>query len=49
MSKKRQTSILELKYDHEQDEEAGFITNHLPFRMTKSSKYVMGIESFYGY
>ena len=46
---KRQIAILELKYDHEYDEEARFITNRLPFRMTKSSKYVMGIESVYGY
>jgi len=36
---------LELKYDHNQKEEAiGFITNFLPCRVTKSSKYAFGME-----
>jgi len=36
--------ILELKYSEEMQKAANRITNFLPFRMTKSSKYVMGIE-----
>jgi len=39
-----QTVILELKYDQADDDEARCITNHLPFRLTKSSKYAMGIQ-----
>lgn len=37
-------TILELKYSDKDDEEARFITNCLPFRMTRSSKYTTGIE-----
>ena len=37
-------NILELKYDKDDDEGARIITNHFLFRMTKSSKYVTGIE-----
>lgn len=37
-------NILELKYDKDDDEEARIITRNFPFRMTKSSKYVTGIE-----
>lgn len=36
--------ILELKYDMAYERFAHFITSHLPFRMTKSSKYVNNIE-----
>ncbi|MFC1952566.1 polyphosphate polymerase domain-containing protein [Chloroflexota bacterium] len=43
----RTNTILELKYSDEDDEEARFITNSFPFRMTKSSKYVTGIEDLY--
>lgn len=43
----RRNVILELKYSDEDDEEARFITNHFPFRMTKSSKYVTGMDRFY--
>jgi hypothetical protein len=39
--------ILELKYDSDNDNSADSITNHFPFRMTKSSKYVEGIEKLY--
>jgi hypothetical protein len=42
-------TVLELKYSEKDDEEARFITNYFPFRMTKSSKYVSGIESLYSY
>ena len=37
-------TILELKYSQECDQEARQITNRFPFRMTKSSKYVAGME-----
>ena len=36
--------ILELKYQEEYDEEANSIVNQFPFRLTKSSKYVNGIQ-----
>ena len=38
-------TILELKYDSSKDANVDTITNHFPFRMTKNSKYVNGIES----
>jgi len=38
--------ILELKYDHSENEDVSKITSKLPFRMTKNSKYVNGIELF---
>jgi len=37
-------SIVEVKYDENYRDEAIKITNHLPFRMTKSSKYVIGLD-----
>lgn len=36
--------VLELKYNETLDLATDRITQHLPFRMTKSSKYVSGIE-----
>lgn len=39
--------IVELKYDEELNFSATEITNDLPFRLTKNSKYVNGIELFY--
>ncbi len=39
--------ILELKYDSCLDGAADRITNHFPFRITRSSKYVRGIEKLY--
>ena len=36
--------IVEIKYDFQNDPEAAFVTNRLPFRLTKSSKYVNGME-----
>ena len=39
--------ILELKYNINFDEDANHITEHFPFRLTKSSKYVTGIEKIY--
>lgn len=40
----RQNSIIELKYDKKNSGGAHVITNGFPFRVTKSSKYVRGIE-----
>lgn len=40
-------SILELKYNQEDDEEADKISSFFPFRMTKSSKYVLGMAKLY--
>lgn len=36
--------ILELKYDQEYDSAASYITNKFPFRITKNSKYVTGVQ-----
>ena len=38
------STVLELKYDFSKDAGADAITNHFPFRMTRNSKYVNGIE-----
>lgn len=43
-----QHTVLELKYDHLDDNDrAHAIANTLPFRVTKNSKYVTGIEALY--
>lgn len=39
--------IVEMKYSLDAADIASSITQHLPMRMTKSSKYVNGIETFY--
>ena len=39
--------IMELKYEQEDEAESDFIQQHLPFRQTKSSKYVLGVELCY--
>jgi SPX domain protein involved in polyphosphate accumulation len=39
--------ILELKYDEEYDSEASNITSIFPFRVTKNSKYVNGVQKIY--
>ncbi len=36
--------ILELKYNQDYDKEVNYITSEFPFRLTKSSKYVNGIQ-----
>ena len=36
--------ILELKYSEDNDDDANFITQKFPFRLSKNSKYVTGIE-----
>ena len=38
--------VLELKYDFDQDDVAEEITNELPFRLIKNSKYINGILLF---
>ena len=40
--------IMELKYEKEDESRSDFILQHFPFRQTKSSKYVMGVEVCYG-
>ncbi|MDA3910029.1 MAG: polyphosphate polymerase domain-containing protein [Bacteroidales bacterium] len=39
--------VVELKYDEQYDDDAIRITDQIPFRLTKNSKYVIGIEAFY--
>jgi hypothetical protein len=39
--------IVELKYGKNKDIEANYVSGFFPFRVTKSSKYVMGIERVY--
>lgn len=39
--------VIELKYQSEDDPDAGRISAGFPFRMTRSSKYVQGIERVY--
>jgi hypothetical protein len=43
----RQSTIIELKYNQEHDHLANRISAGFPFRMTRSSKYVQGIERVY--
>ena len=40
--------ILELKYNIDADDDVNRITEHFPFRLTKSSKYISGVEKIYG-
>lgn len=39
-------SVIELKYDHNWQDEADVITNQFPVRLDKNSKYVVGISHF---
>ena len=41
-------TIAELKYDWGQTTSANRITNHFPIRMTRSSKYQIGMQLLYG-
>tara|TARA_B100001059_G_scaffold233661_1_gene274209 strand:+ start:434 stop:1123 length:690 start_codon:yes stop_codon:yes gene_type:complete len=41
------STILEIKYNDLYDDNVNAITNSFPFRMTKNSKYVNGIEAIY--
>lgn len=43
--KKGTDVILEIKYDAHWDPDASYISGGFPFRLTKSSKYVTGIDS----
>ena len=36
--------IIELKYSQDEDSRSNYITSRLPFRVTKSSKYVTGVQ-----
>ena len=40
----KKSVVVELKYNKKFDNEAHSITSKLPFRMTKSSKYIYGLE-----
>jgi len=37
-------TVVELKYNHQYADGARIITEHFPFRLTKNSKYVIGVE-----
>ncbi len=37
--------IIELKYSAADDHDANRVSDHFPFRMTRSSKYVMGLDT----
>lgn len=43
----RQSIVVELKYEREHDQGAERISSGFPFRMTRSSKYIQGIERVY--
>ncbi|NBC07787.1 MAG: VTC domain-containing protein [Bacteroidetes bacterium] len=40
--------VVEVKYDAAEDEQSAFVLQHLPFRLSKNSKYVTGINFVYG-
>jgi SPX domain protein involved in polyphosphate accumulation len=44
-----QAVIIELKYDETLDDEAAFILQNIPFRHSKSSKYVTGLNLLVGH
>jgi len=39
------SKVLELKYDLKYDNEVNKITQLIPFRLTRSSKYIQGVNS----
>ncbi len=39
--------IVEMKYEKPFEEQAGRIANRMPFRMTRNSKYITGMEAVY--
>ena len=43
----RETIIMELKYNKNEDKNASRITQHFPLRLNKSSKYVSGLYLIY--
>jgi hypothetical protein len=40
----KNVTIVELKYDKDNDEQVNIVTSHLPFRVSKISKYVEGVK-----
>lgn len=40
--------VIEVKYDHHNDQNTDFVLQQLPFRLSKNSKYVTGINLCYG-
>ena len=46
-SYRRWMSIIEIKYDEKHDDRIDMISSFFPFRMTKFSKYIDGMNSFY--
>ncbi len=40
----KNATIIELKYDKDSDDRAKNVTNYFPFRITKSSKYIEGVD-----
>lgn len=42
--KQKESVIIELKYDTQYAREANIVSNQFPFRLSKSSKYIMGID-----
>ncbi|MFT6321967.1 MAG: hypothetical protein ACJAT4_002902 [Granulosicoccus sp.] len=36
--------VMEMKYDVDDDQEAGKVSSAFPFRLTKNSKYVNGVD-----
>lgn len=40
--------VIEVKYDQQADQDTAFVLQHLPFRLSKNSKYVTGINFCYG-
>jgi SPX domain protein involved in polyphosphate accumulation len=43
-----QAVVLELKYDETLDDDAAFVLQYIPFRFSKSSKYVTGLNLLVG-
>jgi hypothetical protein len=41
--------VVELKYDSENEREADRVSSRFPFRVTRSSKYIQGLERFFDY
>jgi hypothetical protein len=46
VSKDRESLILELKYEQAEDKRAERISSWFPFRVTRSSKYGMGLSRY---
>lgn len=40
-------TVLELKYSEDNDDKARFITKYFPFRISRNSKYVVGIDGLF--